>query len=253
MKNRPSPDAKLQAMHTPQAIAARIAAAREHSYLGDFVLGAVDGTVTTFAIVAGVAGAGLSTGIAVVLGLANVLADGFSMAVSNYLKSHADLEVIQRVRQMEEMHIEKIPDGEREEIRQIFSRKGFEGAVLDEVVEVITRDRKQWVDTMLTEEWGLQLESPSPLLSALATFVAFVAAGMVPLVPLFFAFALAAEHVFLVSTILTGITFFVIGVIRGKVTDRNPWWTGGETLFVGGVAAALAWIVGVGLKSLANS
>src|SRR4051812_41805137 len=191
------PASTLHEEHTPQAIAARIAAARQHSYLGDFILGAIDGTVTTFAIVAGVAGAGMPRGAAIVLGLANVLADGFSMAVSNYSKSHADRQVVDRIRLEEEMHIQEIPEGEREEIRQIFSRKGFEGPLLDEIVEVITRDRKQWVDTMLTEEWGLQLESPSPIRSAVSTFAAFVLAGMVPLVPLFFTAMLAGSHVFI--------------------------------------------------------
>ena len=75
--------------HTPEAISARLEAATEHSYLGDLVLGSVDGVVTTFAIVAGV---GLSVGVAIVPGLANVLADGFSMAVGSYLKARFDRE-----------------------------------------------------------------------------------------------------------------------------------------------------------------
>lgn len=84
----------LREEHTMEAIAARLAAATKHTYLSDFVLGAVDGTVTTFAVVAGVSGAGLSRGVAIVLGLANVLADGFSMAVGNYLKANSDHEVV---------------------------------------------------------------------------------------------------------------------------------------------------------------
>ena len=76
--------------HTQEAIAGRLAAATQHSYLGDFVLGAVDGAVTTFAVVAGGAGAGLSNGIVLILGFSNVLADGFSMAAGNFLKARAD-------------------------------------------------------------------------------------------------------------------------------------------------------------------
>lgn len=249
---QPEQAAALVAMHTPEAIERRIASARQHSYLGDFVLGAVDGTVTTFAVVAGTAGAGLSSGVAIVLGLANVAADGFSMAVSNYLKSRADRQIVDRFRTMEEMHIDEIPDGEREEIRQIFAGKGFDGPILDEIVRVITRDRQQWVDTMLTEEWGLQLESPSPLRAALTTFVAFVMAGLIPLAPLFFAAWFAASETFFVSAVLTGITFFSIGVIRGRLADRNTLRTGVETLAIGGTAAALAYLVGVWLKSIAG-
>ena len=125
----------LHRMHTPDAIATRLASATEHSYLGDFVLGAVDGTVTTFAIVAGVAGAQLEGGItiAIILGLANVLADGFSMAVSNFLRARADREVVEQFRRMEEAHIDEVPAAEREEIRQIFAGKGFGGDVLDRI------------------------------------------------------------------------------------------------------------------------
>src|SRR5688572_8132998 len=103
----PPSEERLLVDHTPDAIAARLRAATTHSYVGDFVLGAIDGTVTTFAIVAGVAGAGLPSGVALVLGLANVLADGFSMATSNYLKAVADRQVVDRVRRMEELHIDK--------------------------------------------------------------------------------------------------------------------------------------------------
>lgn len=242
--------AALAAMHTREAIEDRIKSTSQHSYLGDFVLGAVDGTVTTFAIVAGVAGAGLSTSVAIVLGLANVVADGFSMAVSNYLKSRADQQVVERFRSMEEMHIEKIPDAEREEIRQIFAGKGFDGKVLEEIVTVITRDRKRWVDTMLVEEWGLQLKTPSPMRAALATFAAFILAGLVPLLPLCLGAWFAASQLFLASAVLAALTFFLIGVARGRITDRSLMLTGIETLLIGGLAAISAFVIGVLLRGM---
>ena len=241
----------LHSDHTQEAIAQRLAAARQHSYLGDFVLGAVDGAVTTFAVVAGGAGAGLSNGVVLILGLSNVLADGFSMAAGNFLRARADQLVLERFRRMEEAHIEHIPDGEREEIRQIFRSKGFEGEVLDKVVAVITEDRQQWVNTMLTEEWGLQLKPPSPWRAGLATFVAFLLAGMIPLLPPLVMPGDQARHSFLASSILTGITFFVVGLIRGRVVDRRPLAAGVETLLIGGSAAAVAFIVGKLLERLA--
>lgn len=230
--------AHLRDEHTPEAIAARLASSAEHSYAGDAILGAIDGTVTTFAIVAGATGADLAPGIALVLGLANVLADGFSMAVSNYLRAKADLHVVERARRVEESHIERIPDGEREEIRQIFERKGFQGKVLDAAVEVITRDRRRWVDTMLMEELGLRLDPPRPLRAAVTTFVAFLGAGLVPLVPLVLA------RGFAVSAAATAATFLAIGVVKG-VTLRTGAFRGGlEALLIGGGAAALAYVVG---------
>lgn len=238
----------LAELHTKEAIAERIAAAAQHSYVGDFVLGAVDGAVTTFAIVAGAAGAGLSSGVAIVLGLANVLADGLSMAAGNFLKARADEQTVERFREMEERHIDEVLEAEREEIRQIFAGKGFDGEMLEEVVNVITHDRKQWVDTMLTEEWGLPLETPRPIYSAMATMIAFVIAGMVPLAPLFLHIGSDAQQSFMLASVLTAITFFVIGVVRGRVTERNAWFAGAETLFIGGVAAAVAYAVGAMLE-----
>ncbi len=238
----------LEELHTKEAIADRIAAATQHSYVGDFVLGAVDGAVTTFAIVAGAAGAGLSSGVAIVLGLANVFADGLSMAAGNFLKARADEQTVDRFRKMEEHHIDKVPDAEREEIRQIFAGKGFDGEMLEEVVKVITQDRKRWVDTMLTEEWGLPLETPRPIYSATTTMIAFVVAGMVPLAPLFFYLGSDARQSFILASVLTATTFFAIGIVRGRVTERNAWLAGIETLFIGGVAAAVAYAVGALLE-----
>src|SRR4051794_4730013 len=114
----------LAAQHTPHEIAKRLSSATEHNYLGDFVLGAVDGTVTTFAVVAGAAGADLGGGVAIIMGVANLLADGFSMAVSNYLRTTADRQAVEHLRQVEESHIDQVPAGEREEVRQIFASKG---------------------------------------------------------------------------------------------------------------------------------
>lgn len=241
---------KLEHEHTEAAIRGRLAEATRHSYARDFVLGAIDGTVTTFAVVAGVAGAGLSSGVAIVLGLANLLADGFSMAVGVYLSTKTSHDVLAHARRTEERHIEEVPEGEREEIRQIFAGKGFDGAVLDEVVEVITSDRRRWVDTMLTDELGLPLELPSPIRAGLSTFAAFVLAGAVPLAPFFVSGVAAGDGTFLASAGLTGTTFFLVGVAKGYVVRRNLWWSGGETLAVGGAAAALAYAVGLWLQSL---
>jgi VIT1/CCC1 family predicted Fe2+/Mn2+ transporter len=244
----------LQRQHTDEAIAARIAEPTRHGYVGDFVLGAVDGAITTFAIVSGVAGAELQGGvvIAFVLGLSNVLADGFSMAASNFLRARADRQVVDRFRAMEEMHIDCIPDREREEIRQIFAAKGFDGQTLDDIVRVITLDRRQWVNTMLTEEWGLQLDGPAPWKAGLVTFIAFLLAGLVPLLPLLLAFgnAFSPRQVFAISAAATGLTFFITGIFRGRVVRQSMLMGGIETLLVGGAAAGLAFFVGSMLKGL---
>jgi VIT1/CCC1 family predicted Fe2+/Mn2+ transporter len=246
------PPEPLARAHTPDAIAHRLAAANSHSYLGDFVLGAVDGTVTTFAVVAGVAGADMPGVVALILGFANLLADGFSMAVSNFLNARVETQELALARRREEYHIDRVPEGEREEVRQIFAAKGFSGQLLEEIVTVITQDRRRWVDTMLTEEHGLRLESRHPIKAGLTTFIAFVLAGLVPLLPFTLPIALSPTQTFVTSSIATGVTFLLIGLAKGRVLHHPLWSSALETFAVGSLAAALAYGVGVFLRGLTD-
>ena len=107
----------------------------DESYLRDWVYGGIDGAVTTFAVAAGVAGANLSPQIVLILGFANLVADGFSMAVANYSGTKAEREQYERLIAIEHKHIAAIPEGEREEIRQIFAKKGFQGEDLERAVD----------------------------------------------------------------------------------------------------------------------
>jgi len=152
----------LHDMHTPDRVKQRLEDGAPQSYLKDMVYGGIDGTITTFAVVSGVVGAELAAGIVVILGLANLFADGFSMAVSNFLGTKAEQQLLHMIRKEEENEIQLIPEGEREEIRQIYAAKGFDGELLEQVVEVITSNEQVWVDTMLLEEHGLLLDGPEP-------------------------------------------------------------------------------------------
>jgi len=130
----------------------------------------VDGAVTTFAIVTGVAGADLPITVVLILGFANLLADGFAMAASNYCGTKAERDDYKRVLGIERKHIALVPDGEREEIRQIFAAKGFSGDDLKRIVTVITSDQSLWAKTMAVEEYGLSPAPRSPALASLSTF-----------------------------------------------------------------------------------
>lgn len=250
----PDNTTELRQQHTPEAIESRLEHGNTQSYLRDFVYGAVDGTVTTFAIVAGAAGAGLSSGVILVLGVANLIADGFSMAASNFLGIRADAQLREQARRDEYREIELFPEGELEEIRQIFAGKGFEGETLDRVVSVITSNKDQWVDTMLKEELGMSLRGPSPLRGAMITFVAFVSVGAVPLLVylcnILFGDLISAP--FFWSSVFTAVAFFSIGAAKSTFVAER-WYTSGlETLGLGGVAAGLAYLIGNFLRSLAQ-
>jgi VIT1/CCC1 family predicted Fe2+/Mn2+ transporter len=236
--------------HTPAAIRTRLQSGPVHSYLRDMVYGALDGTVTTFAVVAGVAGADLSSGIVIVLGLANLLADGFSMAISNFLATRTEAQQREQARRTEELHIRVIPEGEREEIRQIFAAKGFSGEDLERIVAVITSNPKQWVDTMLKEELGLPLEGVSAWRAALSTFGAFVLVGMLPLATFLWQWLVPGglRQPFLWSALLTGLAFVIVGAFRSRYVAQRWYWASLETLGMGGAAAALAYVVGLLLK-----
>jgi VIT1/CCC1 family predicted Fe2+/Mn2+ transporter len=244
---------KLRNEHLPEIIAARLDAKPEHSYLGDAVLGAIDGSVTTFAVVAGVVGASLSSSVVIILGLANLFADGFSMAASNYQKSKSERQRTEKLRSIEATHIEHHPEGEKEEIRQIFERKGFEGPLLDEIVAVITKDKDRWINTMLTEELGVPLEAPEPMKAAWTTFLAFSIAGAIPLVPFLLALRFSVTNLFFWSALATAISFFLVGCMKGRVLSHSIFKSGVETLLTGGLAASLAYIVGWWLRSLVEA
>lgn len=251
---RPESRETYQHQHQPEKIAERLDQGPESLYLKDFVYGAIDGAVTTFAVVAGVAGAGLSAGIIIILGFANLLADGFSMAISNFLGTRAENQYRNQARQRELDEIRKWPEGEREEIRQIYARKGFEGELLDQVVEVLTRDDERWADIMLQEEHGMGLSNHDASRAGLATFVAFALVGLIPLLPYLTEWVgwITIDQPFLWSSIMTSIAFFWVGALKGRFVNQSWFISGAETLAIGGIAAAMAYGVGVLLGGLAG-
>ncbi|MFV1599112.1 MULTISPECIES: VIT1/CCC1 transporter family protein [unclassified Phaeobacter] len=226
--------------HSKDDIARRLAGSNGTGRLRDAVYGGIDGAVTTFAIAAGVEGAGFSPAVIIALGIANVLADGFSMAAANYLGTKADLDDRRRLYEVEKRHIRQYPEGEREELRQIFQELGLSGDVLEGAVASVTAKPEKWIALMLTSEYGLAPTEPNPVAAALTTFAAFMAAGIVPLLP----FILGLPDPFLTAALATGAVFFGIGASK-SVWSLAPWWKSGlETLAIGSCAAAVAYLAG---------
>lgn len=211
-------------------------------YIGDMVYGANDGIITTFAIVAGAQGAALAPVIIIILGLANIVADGISMGASSFLGSRSEKDFAKAQRQREDWEIDHLRELEVEEIREIFEKKGFRGRNLGEAVSVITSNRQVWLDTMMRDELGI-LEDPKddPKKHGLVTFIAFIFAGFFPL----FSYLIPGiPNPFIVSVVVGCLTLFAVGASRSLITTAG-WFSGGMTmLVVGSAAAAIAYFVG---------
>jgi len=232
--------------HSPEAIRDRIDGAPDPSYLRDWVYGGIDGAVTTFAIVSGVVGAELPLRAIVILGLANVVADGFSMAAGNYSATRTEHAEYRFLEAMEHRHLREHPEGEQEEVRQIYRNKGFEGELLEAVVEGLTADRQRWVETMLVEEHGLPRSLRAAWRAARATFAAFAICGMVPLAP----YVVGLDQAFAVSSGMTATVFFAIGSLKARWSVASWWREGLESLALGLAAAGLAYGLGSVLGGL---
>jgi len=224
-------------------------------HFDDFIYGSIDGAVTTFAIVAGVMGASLPSGIILILGFANLFADGFSMAAANYQASKARNEFIEMKRKQEEWEIDNLEEQERDEIRDIYREKGFKDELLEDVVRIITSRRKVWVDTMMKEELGLIEDEKNPMDSSVSTFVGFNLIGLIPLIPFMVFMAIGIELnsvAFAYSIVSVLAAFFLVGMIKGKIVKKSMMHSGVNTLIIGGIAAVVAYMVGYGLNFLVS-
>lgn len=223
-------------------------------YIGQAVYGASDGIVTTFAAISGVAGANLNPKIAIIVGLANLFADGISMAIGDYLSEKSEREYILAEKEREMWEVEHMPEAEKLEVMEIYKKKGLSGEKLNNLVDAITSDKEIWVQTMLHEELGLFEDDTNPLKSAIVTFLSFAIAGFMPLIAYVFAsqWAFLLQNQFLISCIITGITLFFVGALRQIVTGVK-WYMGGfEMLFVGGLSATVAYLIGWMLEKIVN-
>ena len=223
------------------------------AYISEFVYGGIDGAITTFAVVAGAEGANLGITVVIILGLANLIADGFSMSVGNFFSTKATRDNFDRHKATEYWEVENLRNTEKEEIREIYAAKGFKGELLEQVVEVITSNKDVWVDTMMKEELELVKDDKTPVKTAGVTFFSFILVGAIPLLSYIFAgkdMSIHTSELFLYSSVLTGIALAIVGSLKSIVTERNVLAGIAETLLLGGLAAMLAYFVGDVLESI---
>lgn len=221
-------------------------------FIGEFIYGGIDGSVTTFAVVAGAAGAHLESSVVIILGFANLIADGFAMSVGAYLSTKSEQQQYEKHKAIEYWEVDNLPEKEREEIREIYEAKGFEGELLEQVVDKITEDKDRWVDVMMKEELEMQKETKSPFQMGLVTFISFILLGFIPLIVYIIDYSgqQVSGDLFWISSMLTFITFAGIGIAKGQVTQTSKLKSMLETLFLGGSAAILAYFVGGFLEQM---
>jgi len=221
-------------------------------YIKSIVYGGLDGIITTFAVVAGVEGASLAPAVVLILGAANLVADGLSMAIGDFLSTRSEQEYARAERAREAWEIDNYPDGEKRELIELYVGKGLAPEDARTMVDALAHSRSAWLDVMMAEELGILSSDESPLKNALATFCSFALFGFVPLLtPLIFFFVQGRNALsFGLSCGLTALTLFILGAAKSRFTLRRWWVSGAEMLLVGGAAAAAAYGVGYALAGL---
>mmetsp|Transcript_42041 Transcript_42041/g.67586 ORF Transcript_42041/g.67586 Transcript_42041/m.67586 type:complete len:292 (+) Transcript_42041:28-903(+) len=229
----------------------------QHKALGDYVksiiYGGLDGIITTFAIVAGIAGANLDVEVVLVLGFANLIADGLSMGIGDYLSEVSEIEYINSEKQREEWEFQNFPEGEIQEMIAIYTEKGVSKRDADQILRTMAKYPAFFVNHMMIEE--LELQPPSgdeqPAKGGLVTLLSFLGFGCVPLLSYVAFEAVEFEGYdpkFVISIALTVLTLFGLGVFKGKITE-SPMIKSGVFITINGVfAAGAAYVIAYGLS-----
>ncbi len=226
----------------------------EGKYLKNIVYGGLDGVITTFAVVAGVAGAALSSGILLILGLANLIADGISMAVGDYLSSKAQRDFYYSEKERESWEAKNYLRGEKEEMIEIYMKRGLSKSDAQRLVNIISKKKNLFVDEMMVEELRMINDAKSsPLKNAVVTFISFFIFGLIPISIYLFSlfYPGSIKQPFLYTIILTILALFILGVAKFKFTKKHWLRSALETLIIGGLAAGAAYLVGRLLAGLA--
>jgi VIT1/CCC1 family predicted Fe2+/Mn2+ transporter len=224
---------------------------RLEDYLGPFVYGGIDGCVTTFAVVSGAVGAGLDSSIIIILGFANLLADGFSMSVGAFLSTRSEMDNFDKHRQQVADALIQDPERERRQLTELYRAKGFEGQLLEDVVGVISSRPDAWVEVKMKEELDMKREEKSPVRIGATTYISFILIGLIPLSAYVLDYIYPLEtNLFLLSSLLTALGFAFIGWLKSRVNEVSVFKGIFETLMLGGVAALVSYVVGDLLEKL---
>lgn len=211
-------------------------------WLSDVILGAQDGLVNTLGVVLGVAAASADARIVFASGMAAGIAESLSMAAVGYTSSVARGDLFRSERAREYRHVETTPDVEREEVRALYVRKGFEGELLERVVATICANKDVWVAVMMAEEHELlPVDARASLRSAIIVGVSAFAGSVLPVLP----FALLGLRASVVVALGLGAALlFALGAYKAKVTAGRRARSGTELAVIGMASAVAGYAIG---------
>jgi vacuolar iron transporter family protein len=216
---------------------------RRGSALSDVILGGQDAIVNILGVLLGVAAASQSSRVVIAAGFAAAFAESISMAAVAYSTNVAQDAVYRSERDREYRHVHTVPALEREEVRELYAKKGFEGDLLDRIVDRITADPDVWVAVMMAEEHGLvPIGRRRALRSAAVVGLASIVGSLLPVLPFWLLGMRAARWAAI--GIAAG-ALFAVGAYKGQVTTGWPWKSGLEMLFIGMVSAFAGWAIGL--------
>jgi len=220
-------------------------------YLGEFVYGGLDGCVTTFAVVSGAVGAGMGTNVIIILGFANLLADGFAMSIGAFLSSRSRKDNFNKRLDEKITRLGTHILDSKEELKIVYESKGVTAPLLDNLVEVLMRDKKQWATELLGQDENLVVDERSPLNIAFATYFSFILIGLIPLlIYVFDLYKEVGDNLFLYASLLTATGFIIIGWLKTHITQTSIFRGVAETLLLGAIAATVSYFVGDLLEHL---
>lgn len=208
----------------------------------DVVIGMSDGLTVPFALAAGLSGAVASTGIVVTAGLAEVAAGSVAMGLGGYLAARGDAEHYANERRREAKEVREIPEREEHEVTEILQTYGLHEEHASTVVAALRQNPEAWIDFMMRFELGLEEPDPSRARKSAATIAgAYIAGGMIPLLPYMLLDQPLTALVCSVATTL--VALFAFGFVKGKFTGNHPFRSAFQTVGIGGLAAAVAFAI----------
>lgn len=214
-------------------------------FLKSAVYGGLDGMITTYSVVMGAGGASLGVAVVLILGIANMIGDGLSMALGDYLSTKSEQEYQKSEKKRETWEVENNLEGEKQEMIEVYKGKGLSEEDAKSLTETIAKHKEAFVAIMMVEELGLIENDEHPGKGALVTFISFLFFGFIPLLPFVIAKISGLEDsLFIVSTVLTGFSLFSLGVLKTIFTMGKWYYQGLETLTVGAIAAGASFLIG---------